>query len=117
MEELTSFLTVDNDVLNDKNGKNVWTIFWLRKKYKDKIVPSLNFAIITISLMVALTPVISAIADSMPLVALRIVFTSLVYAGPIAFVIWKQIATMKNMVRKFLVKPFSQNYFFYTRIR
>lgn len=32
LEELTSFLTVDNDVLNDKNGKNVWTIFWLRKK-------------------------------------------------------------------------------------
>lgn len=32
LEELTSFLTVDNDVLNDKNGKNVWTISWLRKK-------------------------------------------------------------------------------------
>lgn len=112
LEELTSFLTVDNDVLNDKKWKErLDNLLAKKKSTKTKIVPSLNFAIITISLMVALTPVISAIADSMPLVALRIVFTSLVYAGPIAFVIWKQIATMKKHGQKISCETFFSELF------
>lgn len=112
LEDLTSFLTVDNDVLNDKKWKErLDNLLAKKKSTKTKIVPSLNFAIITISLMVALTPVISAIADSMPLVAMRIVFTSLVYAGPIAFVIWKQIATMKKHGQKISCETFFSELF------
>ena len=97
LEELTSFLTVDNDVLEDKKWKErLDNLLAKKKSTKAKVVPRLNFAIVTVSLMVALTPVIGAIADSILSVVWRIVFTCSVYTMAFTFVICKQIATMKK---------------------
>ena len=68
LEELTSDITQGTNALL---AENTWkqrldNLLAKRKKTKTKTVPSLNFAIVTIALMTAFTPMINAIAEEIP---------------------------------------------------
>lgn len=98
LEELTADLTLGDDAILDKD---IWAIklenlLSKKKKTSTKIVPSINFAIVTIALLVALTPVISIIADTIPMACGKLIFTVFFYTAAILFVIIKQLNNMKK---------------------
>lgn len=98
LEELTSEITSgDLPILESQDWKNrLDNLLAKKRRTSTKIVPRLNFALITIALMVALTPVVEAISDSITCSGWRIVFTAFIYAAFILFVIGKQWRNMCN---------------------
>lgn len=98
LEELTSDITFgETAILNEQDWKiKLENLLAKKKKTSTKIVPSLNFAIVTIALMVALTPIVSAISENIPTSAGKIIFTALVYLVALGFVVFKQIKNMKK---------------------
>ncbi|MBR1889134.1 MAG: hypothetical protein IJ816_00675 [Alloprevotella sp.] len=96
LEELTSEITSgENPILESHDWKiRLENLLAKKKRTSTKIVPRLNFALITIALMTALTPVIAAISDKIPTPEGRILFTGLLYAAFILFVIIKQLYNM-----------------------
>lgn len=96
LEELTSEITRGEDpILASQDWKERLDNLLAKKKHTStKVVPRLNFAIIAIALMTALTPVVAAIADKITTPEGKLIFTSLVYVGFIALVVIKQICNM-----------------------
>lgn len=92
MEELTSEITSgDNPFLESNDWKDLLdNLLAKKKRISTKTVPRLNFALIVLALMTALTPVVAAISDTITSSGWRIVFTVSVYAAFVGFVIWKQ---------------------------
>lgn len=98
LEELTSDITSEkNGILNEQDWKlKLDNLLARKKRTSTKTVPSLNFAIVTIALMTALTPVISAISDKITAPEWKLIFTASVYFLAIAFIVCKQIRNMKK---------------------
>lgn len=98
LEELTSFVSIGaNAILDEQYWKiRLENLLAKKKRTSTKIVPSLNFAVVTISLLVALTPVIASINSIISKPYVRLIFSGLVYLIAIIFVIYKQIKNMKK---------------------
>lgn len=98
LEELTAFVTKGEDsILNSDDWRiRLDNLLAKKKKTTTKIVPSLNYALVVLALMVALTPVINSIAGKIPTEAGRIIFTSLVYGAAIVWTCWKHCRNMKS---------------------
>lgn len=98
LEELTSDITQGSNALL---AESIWkqrldNLLSKRKKTKTKTVPSLNFAIVTIALMTAFTPVINAIAEQIPSHLGRLIFTAAIYLIAIGFIVIKQTCSLKK---------------------
>lgn len=98
LEELTSEITSgETPILESQDWKiRLENLLAKKKRTSTKIVPRLNFALITIALMTALTPVVGAISDKIPTPEGKILFTGLIYAAFILFVIIKQLYNMRK---------------------
>lgn len=98
LEELTLDLTMgENAILNEKEWKTrLENLLAKRKKTSTKIVPRINFAIVIIALVVALTPIISTITDAISTICGKLIFTGLFYTAAILFVVIKQWKNMKQ---------------------
>lgn len=96
LEELTSVVTSGEDpILNSQDWKVRLENLLAKKKHTStKVVPRLNFALIAIALMTALTPIVAAISDKIPTAEGKLIFTGLVYSAFILFVIVKQLCNM-----------------------
>lgn len=96
LEELTSEITSgDNPILESNEWKDrLDNLLAKKKRTSTKTIPRLNFALIVLALMTALTPVVAAISDTITSTGWRIAFTVSVYAVFIGFVIWKQRRNM-----------------------
>lgn len=108
LEELTSDITQGTNALL---AENTWkqrldNLLAKRKKTKTKTVPSLNFAIVTIALMTAFTPMINAIAEEIPYQCGRLFFTIAIYLIPIAFIVYKQRCSLKKHGQEFNCENF-----------
>ena len=108
LEELTSDITQGTNALLAENTwkKRLDNLLAKRKKTKTKTVPSLNFAIVTIALMTAFTPMINAIAEEIPYQCGRLFFTIAIYLIPIAFIVYKQRCTLKKHGQEFNCENF-----------
>lgn len=97
LEELTSDITQGpNALLAESTWKQrLDNLIAKRKKTKTKTVPSLNFAIVTIALMTAFTPMINAIAEKFPSQLGRLIFTITIYLIPIVIIVCNQIRSLK----------------------
>lgn len=97
LEELTSDITQGpNALLAESTWKQrLDNLLAKRKKTKTKTVPSLNFAIVTIALLTAFTPMINAIAEKFPSQLGRLIFTIAIYLIPIVIIVCKQIRSLK----------------------
>ena len=98
LEELTSDLTDgENAILPTKEWKErLKNLLAKQKETTTKTVPRLNFAVITIVILVALTPVISAISDLIPWTWCKLLFKIIIYVGPLAYVCVRQYKSMIN---------------------
>lgn len=98
LEELTSDLADgENAILPTKEWKErLKNLLAKQKETTTKTVPRLNLAVITIVILVALTPVISAISDLIPWTWCKLLFTIFIYIGPLAYVCRRQYKLMKN---------------------
>lgn len=108
LEELTSEITSGEDpILESQDWKERLDNLLAKKKHTStKVVPRLNFAIIAIVLMTALTPFVAAIADKISTPEGKLIFTSLVYVGFLAFVVTKQICNMRKYGQSINVENF-----------
>ena len=98
LEELTSEITSgEKPILESQDWKDrLDNLLAKKRRTSTKIVPRLNFALIAIALMVALTPVVAAISDSITCPEWRILFTAFIYATFILFVIVMQWRNMRK---------------------
>lgn len=98
LEELTAFVTKgEYSILNSDDWRiRLDNLLAKKKKTTTKTVPSLNYALVVLALMVALTPVINSIAGKIPTEAGRIIFTCLVYGAAIVWTCWKHCRNMKS---------------------
>ena len=98
LEELTSFVVSDDSPIleDDKWKTKLENLLARKRKTTTKVVPRLNFTIVTIALMVALTPVIASINSIIPRTIWRLIFSGLLYGSAIVFVVTKQIKSMKK---------------------
>lgn len=98
LEELTAFVTKGEDsILNSDDWRiRLDNLLAKKKKTTTKTEPSLNYALVVLALMVALTPVINSIAGKIPTEAGRIIFTCLVYGAAIVWTCWKHCRNMKS---------------------
>lgn len=98
LEELTSDLTDgENAILPTKEWKErLKNLLAKQKETTTKTVPRLNLAVITIVILVALTPVISAISDLIPWTWCKLLFKIIIYVGPLAYVCVRQYKSMIN---------------------
>ena len=98
LEELTSEITSgEKPILDSQDWKDrLDNLLAKKRRTSTKIVPRLNFALIAIALMVALTPVVAAISDSITCPEWRIFFTAFIYATFILFVIVMQWRNMRK---------------------
>ena len=98
LEELTSEITYGKDsILESQDWKiRLENLLAKKKRTSTKIVPRLNFALIAIALMTALTPVVAAISDNIPDPKFKLLFTGAIYVFFILFVIGKQLWNMHN---------------------
>lgn len=98
LEELTSDLVSgEHSILSDKKWKEKKdNLLAKKKKTSTKIIPRLNFAILTIALLVAMTPVIASINSIIPKPLWRLVFSGVLYLGSILFVVFRQKKSMKD---------------------
>lgn len=98
LEELTSEITRGEDpILESQDWKERLENLLAKKKHTStKVVPRMNFAIIAIALMTALTPVVTAIAEKINTPEGKLLFTSLVYVAFLVFVVIKQICNMRK---------------------
>lgn len=96
LEELTSVATSGEDPILDSQDWKVRLENLLAKKKQTstKVVPRLNFALVAIVLLTALTPVIAAISDKIPTAEGKLIFTGLVYSAFFLLVIIKQLRNM-----------------------
>lgn len=108
LEELTSFVSIGANAILDEQYWKVRLENLLAKKRRTstKTVPSLNFAMVTIALLVALTPVIASINSIIPIPYVRLIFSSLIYLIAIIFVIRKQKKNMKKHNQPITVETF-----------
>lgn len=108
LEELTSEITSGEDsILESQDWRiRLENLLAKKKQTSTKIVPRLNFALIAIALMTALTPVVDAISNKIPSPEDRIVFTSLIYIAFILFVIIKQVYNMHKNSQSINVENF-----------
>lgn len=98
LEELTSDLTSGGKaIFPTKEWKErLKNLLAKQKETTTKTVPRLNFAVITIAILVALTPVISAISDLIPWTWCKLLFTIFIYVGSLAYVCIRQYKLMKK---------------------
>lgn len=98
LEELTSVVTSgENPILNSYDWKvRLENLLAKKKQTSTKIVPRLNFALVAIVLLTALTPAVAAIAENINTPEGKLLFTSLFYVGFLAFVVIKQICNMRK---------------------
>lgn len=108
LEELTSEITSgETPILESQDWKiRLENLLAKKKRTSTKIVPRLNFALITIALMTALTPVVAAISDKIPTPEGKILFTGLLYAAFILFIIIKQLYNMRKNGQQINVENF-----------
>lgn len=113
LEELTINLTHgENAILDEKIWKDkLDNLLAKKKKTSTKTVPSLNFAIVTIALMTAFTPVISAIAGQISSQTWRLIVTAVIYFGAISFIVLKQISSLKKHEQKVNLENFFSELF------
>ncbi|MDT3357246.1 MAG: KAP family NTPase [Bacteroidota bacterium] len=113
LEELISELTSENNpILESKDWKDELDNLLARKKRTStKTVPRLNFAFIAIALMTALTPVITAISNSLTCPRCRIIFSASVYTVFILFVVIRQWFGMRKSGQKINTKNFFSELF------
>lgn len=97
LEELTAFVTQGEDpILNSDDWRiRLDNLLAKKKRTTTKTVPSLNYALVVLSLMVALTPVINSIAEKIPTKEGKIIFTCLVYGVAIVCTCGKHYCNMK----------------------
>lgn len=98
LEELTSVVTSGEDpILNSYDWKvRLENLLAKKKQTSTKIVPRLNFALVAIVLLTALTPAVAAIAENINTPEGKLLFTSLFYVAFLAFVVIKQICNMRK---------------------
>lgn len=103
LEELTEFIASDeNQILNGKRWKEKLGNLLAKKKHTStKTIPRINFAIIVLSLLVALTPVVSSINEVLPNAWIKIIFSVLFYGSALFFVYKKQRQNMKEYDQEF----------------
>lgn len=108
LEELTSDLADgENAILPNKEWKErLKNLLAKQKETTTKTVPRLNFAMITIALMVALTPVISAISSLITCECGKLIFTCVIYGLAIIFICIKQLRYLKDTKQKITVTSF-----------
>lgn len=108
LEELTSFVSIGaNAILDEQYWKiRLENLLAKKKRTSTKTVPSLNFGMVTIALLVALTPVIASINSIIPIPYVRLIFSSLIYLIAIIFVIRKQKKNMKKHNQPITVETF-----------
>lgn len=97
LEELTAFVTKGEEpILNSDDWRiRLDNLLAKKKKTTTKTVPSLNYALVVLALMVALTPVINSIAGKIPTKEGKIIFTCLVYGVAIVWTCVKHYCNMK----------------------
>lgn len=97
LEEMTSFVTKGKDpILNSDDWRiRLDNLLAKKKRTTTKIVPRLNYALVVLALMVALTPVINSIAEKIPTKEGKILFTCLVYGVAIVWTCLKHYCNMK----------------------
>lgn len=98
LEELTAFVTKGEDpILNSDDWRiRLDNLLAKKKKTTTKTVPSLNYALVVLALMVALTPVINSISENIPTKEGKIIFTCLVYGAAIVWTCMKHYRNMKS---------------------
>lgn len=98
LEELTAYVTEGEDSILNKDDWRIRLDNLLAKKKRTttKIVPRLNYALVVLALMVALTPVINSIAEKIPTEEGRIIFTGLLYGAAILWTCVKHYLSMKS---------------------
>ncbi len=108
LEELTSDLTSgETPILESQYWKDrLENLLAKKKRTSTKTVPRLNFALIAIALLTALTPMVAAISDSITNSGWRIAFTLFIYVAFIIFVICKQLRDMHKNGQKINIENF-----------
>lgn len=108
LEELTSDLTSgEMAIFPTKEWKErLKNLLAKQKETTTKTVPRLNFAMITIALMVALTPVISAISSLITCECGKLIFTCVIYGLAIIFICIKQLRYLQDTKQKITVTSF-----------
>lgn len=98
LEELTAFVTKGEDpILNSDDWRiRLDNLLAKKKKTTTKTVPSLNYALVVLALMVALTPVINSISENIPTKEGKMIFTCLVYGAAIVWTCMKHYRNMKS---------------------
>ena len=98
LEELTAFVTKGEDpILNSDDWRiRLDNLLAKKKKTTTKTIPSLNYALVVLALMVALTPVINSISENIPTKEGKIIFTCLVYGAAIVWTCMKHYRNMKS---------------------
>lgn len=108
LEELTSDLAGgENAILPTKEWKErLKSLLAKQRETTTKTVPRLNFAMITIALMVAFTPVISVISSLITCECGRLIFTCVIYGLAIIFICIKQLRYLKDTKQKITATSF-----------
>lgn len=108
LEELTSDLAGgENAILPTKEWKErLKSLLAKQRETTTKTVPRLNFAMITIALMVAFTPVISAISSLITCECGKLIFTCVIYGLAIIFICIKQLRYLKDTKQKITATSF-----------
>jgi hypothetical protein len=98
LEDLTAFVTKGEDpILNSDDWRiRLDNLLAKKKKTTTKTVPSLNYALVVLALLVSLTPVINSIAKMIPTDVGRIIFTCLIYGVAIGWTCVKHYRNLKS---------------------
>ena len=98
LEELTAFVTKGEDpILNSEDWRIRLDNLLAKKKITTtKTVPRLNYALVVLALMVALTPVINSLADMIPTKEWKMIFTCSVYGAAVVWTCVKHYLNMKS---------------------
>ena len=113
LEELTTDITNgDNALLNEDIWKEkLKNLLAKKRNTHTKTVPSLNYAIVTIALMTALTPAVNTISDNIECPLYKLLFTLLFFLSGGAFIAYKQIKSLKKHEQKITCENFFSELF------